>query len=113
MRELVHEPMKTVSTGISRIGVPGAEAHVGERPLGRVALVRRRVDGSGSGTTPSMRRHLGGVGAPGDVRQRASSRRWSTILVEGRALVGGQGPPVGDGVVPVLADGARGRGRWR
>ena len=39
MREFVHEPMKTRSTAISRIGVPGLERHVDERALGRGARV--------------------------------------------------------------------------
>ena len=34
MRELVHDPMNTVSTAMSRIGVPGSQAHVGQRPAG-------------------------------------------------------------------------------
>ena len=42
IREFVHEPMNTVSTSIERIGVPGLEAHVGERPRGRLPLGRRR-----------------------------------------------------------------------
>ena len=36
IRPLVHEPMKTTSTGISLIGVPGIESHVVEGPPGVV-----------------------------------------------------------------------------
>ena len=39
MRLLVHEPMKTASTGMSFSGVPGVEVHVLERALGGGALV--------------------------------------------------------------------------
>ena len=64
MRALVHEPMKTVSTGMSRIGVPARQAHVGEGPGGRLAR-RRLVELSGSGTAPSS-----GMTWPGLVPQR-------------------------------------------
>ena len=37
MREFVHDPMNTVSTAMSRIGVPGLQAHVRERTLRRLA----------------------------------------------------------------------------
>ena len=39
MRPLVHEPTKTVSTWMSRSGVPGCQVHVLEGPLGRGALL--------------------------------------------------------------------------
>ncbi len=67
MRPLVQEPRKTVSTGISRIGVPAVEAHVLQRALGGVALgaggQRGRV-----GDGVAERDALAGVGAPGDER---------------------------------------------
>ena len=63
MRELVHDPMKTVSTATSRIAVPAVEAHVGERPVGRLALGRvgeaRRV-----GDAPVDRDDLGRDSCP-------------------------------------------------
>ncbi len=40
IRELVQEPMKTRSGATSVIGVPGLQAHVGERPFGRLAVGR-------------------------------------------------------------------------
>ena len=40
IRELVQEPMKTRSGATSVIGVPGLQAHVGERALGRFAVGR-------------------------------------------------------------------------
>ena len=38
MREFVQLPRNTVSTLISRIGVPACQAHVGQRPLGGLAV---------------------------------------------------------------------------
>ena len=56
IREFVHEPMNTVSTSTSRIGVPGVEAHVGERTGRRLPLGRSRR------------------GRPGSARRRRSPR---------------------------------------
>ena len=75
MRQLVQEPMKTVSTWMSRIGVPGLEAHVGQRPLGGLPLVRLRRSRRGSGTAAVERHDLGGVGPPGHVGRRGRRRR--------------------------------------
>jgi len=46
MRAFVHEPMKTVSGRISRIGVPGASA--------MYASARSALSSAGSGTTSSI-----------------------------------------------------------
>ena len=72
IRELVHEPMKTTSTGIERSGVPGSEVHVVERALGWT-LARRRRRVIGRGHDPVEGDDLGRVRAPGDEGRRASS----------------------------------------
>ena len=79
MREFVHEPMNTVSTAISRIGVPGLEAHVAQRALGGVARVGvgERV-GVGHDVVDGDR--LRGVGAPRDRRPQRRRRRCTTSL---------------------------------
>ncbi len=53
MRALVHEPMNTVSTAMSRIGGAGREAHVVEGPLRRLAASGSSKL-SGSGTAPPI-----------------------------------------------------------
>ena len=70
MRELVHEPMKTVSTAMSRMAVPAVRPMYSSARAGRLALGRGRRSSSGSGTCPSMGDDLAGVGAPGDVGRR-------------------------------------------
>ena len=68
IRAFVHEPMKTRSTWMSSMRVPGLERHVGERALDGRALVRvveRRRVGHGAA---DRRDHLR-VRAPGDLRR--------------------------------------------
>ena len=79
IREFVHEPMKTVSGRMSRIGVPGVQVHVRERALG--GLVR------GLGDDVVDRDGLAGVRPPGDVRARLDGLD-AYLLVEGRTVVG-------------------------
>ena len=74
MRPLVHEPMNTVSTGISRSGVPADQAHVVEGPVRRFPLAGGG-EGVGVGHRPVDPGHLGRVGAPGDVGGQTSRRR--------------------------------------
>ena len=63
MRLFVQLPMNTVSTAMSRIGVPGRQAHVLERPADGLAC-RRVGEVVGGGTAPSIDDDLAGVGAP-------------------------------------------------
>ena len=105
MRPLVQEPMKTVSTFTSRIGVPASQAHVGQRPLGGVALggFGEVVGGGHRGVQGD---DLGRVRAPGDVRRQGGGVD-DHLLVEGGVVVGDQRAPVGDGLVPGGARSAR------
>ena len=54
MRPLVHDPMKTVSTGMSRTAVPALQAHVGQRPRGGLPGRTRLANWSGAGTAPPI-----------------------------------------------------------
>ena len=99
MRPLVHEPMNTVSTGMSRIGRAGGQAHVLERPGGRVAVAGRRRSRRGRAPTPSSGDDLRRVGAPRDVGRDGGGVE-DDLLVEGGAVVGGQRPPVVEGLLP-------------
>ena len=101
MRLLVHEPMKTASTATSFSGVPACRSmyssarSAAARSLGSAKSV-------GRGHDVRERHALTGVGAPGDERLELV-RVEEHLGVVDRALVAGEGPPVGDGILPVLA----------
>ena len=60
MRELVHEPMNTLSMRMSVDRLVRLEAHVDQRALHRVALARRPFPCPGSGTRPSIASTISG-----------------------------------------------------
>ena len=88
IRPLVQEPRKTVSTWISRSGVPARQVHVLQRPLGRLSLV---VVGDllGVGNRRRERQPLTGIGAPGDERGQLG-RVEDDLGVEHGVVVGDQ-----------------------
>ena len=91
IRPLVQEPTNTVSTAISRSGVPGF------RPMyssARSAATRSFSSTivAGSGTRVAQRQALAGVGAPGDERRQRVGVDVD-LGVEHRAVVGAQLPP--------------------
>ena len=101
--------MNTVSTAISRIGVPGLEIHVLERPCRRSRGRSGSAKSSGDGTLASIDADLAGVGAPRDVwRQRRGVDH--DLLVPHRAVVGAQRAPVGERPPPTPSP-LRGVGR--
>ena len=100
MRPLVHEPMKTVSTSISRIGVPAV------RPMyssARSAATRSLSSSNscGIGHRAGQRHALAGVGAPRDERRDLGGVERDD-LVELGVVVGDEARPVGDRLVPRL-----------
>ena len=116
IRPLVHDPMKTVSTGMSRTAVPAVEPHVGQGPLGRLPG-RGLAEVVGRRDRAADRDDLGRVGAPGDVRGQGSPRRCSTSRSNAASGVGGQRPPVVERRLPRRAlrgctGGPRDRRRW-
>ena len=101
MRELVQEPMKTRSMAISSIGVPGFKRHVVERAFEGAWRSGFDVRGGRIGHVI-----VTGTTMPGLVPQvtyGASLRRASITSSRSKtgAGIGGQGPPMGDGFVPV------------
>ena len=100
-RPLVQEPTNTTSMGNSRMGVPGVERHVGQRPFGGGAL------GTGGelrwvpGTTPSN-----GTPCPGCVPRSRTARLAGVqdFGVERGARIGGEATPVVQRRLPLLAE---------
>ena len=90
MRPLVHEPMKTTSTGISLTGVPGTS------PM--YARARRASSGeangtsSGRGTTPVTSTVMAGF-VPQVTWGASEPASMRDPAVEGGGVVGPQGPP--------------------
>ena len=93
MREFVQEPMKTVSTAISRIGVPARQPHVGEGPAGRLGLAGS-VEGVGVGHRAVDRRRPGTGSCPTTRAGAAWLASIATSLSNVAPVVGGQAAPV-------------------
>ena len=100
MRLFVHEPMNTVSTGISRsacrVRGPCTRAPRDRLARGRVGVVVGRRDAAVD------RAVLAGVRAPRDLRRRVGGVD-DDLLVERGAVVGLQRAPVGEGGFPRIA----------
>ena len=86
--------MKTRSRLISAIGVPGLEAHVAQRALGRLA-VAGAVEVVGRGHAVGDADDHAGVGAPGDLRRDRRDVD-DDLAVEARAVVAAQVAPALD-----------------
>ena len=94
MRELVHEPMNTVSTATSRTGVPAV------RPMysrARAALSRSLASAksSGDGMRPASGTTWAGL-VPQETCGVMVGGVEVHLLVEGGVVVGGQRAPVGE-----------------
>ena len=101
IRPLVQEPRNTVSTAMSRIGVPARRPMYASADSAADALVG--VGHRGRVRHPPGQRHpLARVGAPGDER-RERRRVEHDLAVERRVRLGPQRPPVGQRGVPVGA----------
>ena len=94
MRLFVHEPMNTVSTAMSRIGVPALEAHVLERARRRSRASSGRRTSSGIGDDAVDRRSTCAGLVPQVTCGRERRRVEDDLLVERRAVVGDERAPV-------------------
>ena len=100
IRPLVQEPTKTVSTGMSRIGVPGRRS-IYANAFSAACRSASRFHEFGSGTDSEAGRP-DRVGAPGDERTQRG-RVDVDLGVELSTIIGAQPVPVGDRCVPLLA----------
>ncbi len=104
IRPLVQDPRNTVSTWISRSGVPAVRPMYSSARSAALRSLSSAIS-SGSGTTRRQRQSLTGIRAPGDERRQRVGVD-DHLGIENRVVVGGQRRPVGDGLVPLLALGA-------
>ena len=107
MRLLVQEPMNTRSTLISASGVPGLQAHVGERPRHALSAFAPAAS-AGSGTRPSMGAASCGL-VPQVTMGAISAASMRHFPVETASASDGRGAPARDRLDPTLRPGANGR----